>query len=366
MGGGISRSKTIIEESIEPETIVEDMEPATKEPGEESDLEDFNDFTVTDDYDDASAGTDQRVVRILNLSQKQKNIELLDACCCGDESEVHMLLKYGADTKRIDWDSTSTPFQLGKDGKDRWTPLHAAAREGHRKVCQMLIRAHSPIDSQNGWLRAPIHYAAEHGRRNIILLLLHHGANVNINDWQKYTPLHFAVLRGHRACVKALLEAGADPNARTLGNFSPLHLAAKRGRDDTTLMLLDYGSKVNAKAKGSTPLHEAAKECNPSTVRLLIEYGADIEAVNANRKTPMMLSVLNRDRESEKLLVDAGAFAAHLQPVKKTEEWPELEDEEGEDSLTKSKTDSSKSGGQPPGGLSKFKALSVKVSMRIK
>jgi ankyrin repeat protein len=211
-----------------------------------------------------------------------------------------------------------------------------------------------------------MHYAAEHGRRNIILLLLHHGANVNLADWQKYTPLHYAILRGHRACVKVLLEAGADVNARTLGNFTPLHLAAKRGRDDTTLLLLDFGAKVNAKAKSSTPLHEAVKACNSSTVKILLDYGADVEAINANRKTPMMIAVLNRDQMTEDLLLGAGAFAGHLQSVKKPEEWPELkdEDEEYENMLSGMSPTSKKAkdgNTAAPKLANKFKSASLKV-----
>lgn len=216
-------------------------------------------------------------------------------------------------------------------------------------------------------MRSPLHYAAEHGRRNIVLLLLHHGANVNLADWQKYTPLHYAISRGHRACVKVLLEAGADVNAKTLGYFSPLHLAAKRGRDDTTSMLLDFGAKVNAKAKASTPLHEACKACNASVVRILIDNGADVEAINANRKTPMMIAVLNRDQMTESLLLEAGAFAGHLQPMKPPEEWPELKDEneEYENSLSGVSSPTSGIGKDnkkaAPRLSNKFKSASLKV-----
>jgi ankyrin repeat protein len=165
MGGGLSliNSSQQNDAIVSSEDAIMQIDESTQQPknfnledrelfdNEEDVLDDFNDFTVMDDFDDASAGTDQRVIRILNLSQHEKNQELLNACCHGDESEVAILLKYGAEPKRLDWDSCSTPFQLAKDGKDRWSPLHAAAREGHRKICQMLIKAHSPVDFQNGW-----------------------------------------------------------------------------------------------------------------------------------------------------------------------------------------------------------------------
>jgi ankyrin repeat protein len=189
----------------------------------------------------------------------------------------------------------------------------------------LLIGAGANVNAQNGWLRSPLHYAAEHGRRNVVHYLIKQGAEVNLIDWHKHTPLHFATMRGHRSVVKCLLEAGADPQARTLNMLTPLHLAAKRGRDDVALMLLDYGADPNARAKQTTPLHEAAKECNSSIVKILIDWGADLECKDSNRKTPMSVAVLNRDKLTETLLVGAGAEAPHLQALTPAEDfWPDL------------------------------------------
>ena len=60
-------------------------------------------------------------------------------------------------------------------------------------------------------------------------------------------------------------------------------------------------------------------------VKLLVEHGADVEAQTSQRKTAMTFAVLNRDVDSEKLLLGAGAFAAHLQPVEIEEDWVDLD-----------------------------------------
>jgi len=312
----------------------------------------FNDLTVDESFDDASTGTDYRVIQILSLSQNEKNQQLLDAAAAGHESECALLLKYGASTQRLDWHTQTTPFQLAKDGKDRWSPLHAAARNGHRKICLMLLKAGAPLDRQNGWLRSPLHYAAEHGHRNVVAALLHHGAAIDLTDWHGWSPLHFACGRGHRACVELLLDAGADPNARTLSQQTPLHLAAKVGRDDTLRLLLDFGAKPNARARGSTPLHEATKACNESCVSVLLGYGADPKVSDANRKTPVMYAVLHKDRLSEAHLIGAGAYAAHLDSAKK---FPE----KGPSSISVGGGTIVKSGG--PSKLNVFKRASAQV-----
>ena len=72
----------------------------------------FNDLTVDESFDDASTGTDYRVIQILSLSQNEKNQQLLDAAAAGHESECALLLKYGASTQRLDWHTQTTPFQV--------------------------------------------------------------------------------------------------------------------------------------------------------------------------------------------------------------------------------------------------------------
>jgi ankyrin repeat protein len=288
---------------------------------------------------------------------------------------VALLLQHGASTKRHDWKPFDTPYQLAKDGKHRWSPLHAAAFSGHRQIVHLLLTHGAPVNRANGWLRSPLHFAAEEGRRNVVQLLLKHGANPNGVDWQKYSPLHCAVARGHRAVAECLLDFGADPNARSLSANTPLHLAARRGRNDVAALLLHRGAQANAAAKKFTPLHEAAKEGHAAMVALLLANGADVDAQTSQRKTALHFAVLNRDVATEALLVAAGAFAAHLVPVAVEEDWVDmgalLEAEEGPDRVAAlgyasgSATASQNEGPvakSPFSAKSKFKSLSMKVA----
>jgi ankyrin repeat protein len=67
---------------------------------------------------------------------------------------------------------------------NNFTPLHAAAMNGHAAICEALIRA---------------------------------GASVNVQTQpQGYSPLHSAAFGGHGEVIRMLLAAGAD---RTLVNY---------------------------------------------------------------------------------------------------------------------------------------------------
>ncbi len=137
-------------------------------------------------------------------SDAEKDADLLHAAHAGNLREVELLLQCGVKTKPINWTSISTPFQLCVDGKNRWSALHAASREGHRKIAERLLDHGAAVDIQNSMLRTPLFYAAEQGRSNIIELLIANGADVNTFDWSRTYPLHIAIMRGRKFSIATL------------------------------------------------------------------------------------------------------------------------------------------------------------------
>ena len=73
-------------------------------------------------------------------------------------------------------------IDLALRNKVGWTPLHAAARNGHEAVVSKLLAA---------------------------------GANTNAATQEGLTPLYIAARSGHEAVVSKLLAAGANTNAPT-------------------------------------------------------------------------------------------------------------------------------------------------------
>eukprot|EP00877_Chromochloris_zofingiensis_P006654 jgi/Chrzof1/2241/Cz11g08040.t1 len=109
--------------------------------------------------------------------------------------------------------------------------------------------------------------------------------------WHPYTePVYAAVFY--------LLSNGADPNMPfpdSATGKNPLIWAAYDGRVDMVIGMINAGGNVNYTDNNwSTPLHAAAVcdfrlSCDPcaaATVTVLIAYGADLNANDANGKTP--------------------------------------------------------------------------------
>jgi hypothetical protein len=75
--------------------------------------------------------------------------------------------------------------------------------------------------------------------------------------------------------------------------------------------LLSYGANVHARdGDGQTPLMEAASFCCKS-VKPLLEAGANIEDEDNAGFTPLIHACINQEKESIKILLDAGANPKH-------------------------------------------------------
>ena len=197
-------------------------------------------------------------------------------------------------------------------GRDRWTPLHWAARLGHAAVIRTLIRAGCNTHIQNGDQWTPLHEAVERGHVDILGALIAAGADVNARDRFGQAPLHEAVSRGHINAVRALIAAGADVNVSIGDGFgTPLH-AASRCRDNSNLDIVDTlvtaGANINAQnAYGKTPLHVASQSGHISIIHRLVQAGASMDARDRNEQTPLHEATTCRQINAIGALAMAGA-----------------------------------------------------------
>ena len=88
---------------------------------------------------------------------------------------------------------------------NNFTPLHAAAMQGHAAVCEILIGAGS-------------------------------GVNVQTNP-QGYAPLHSAAFAGHVDAIRVLLEHGADRKLVNYRNEQPTDTARRTGQTEASHVL---------------------------------------------------------------------------------------------------------------------------------
>jgi len=117
---------------------------------------------------------------------------------------------------------------------------------GEIEVLKAVIADGSNVNAQktsNGW--TPLHYAARWGHKEVVELLIAAGADVNVK-FEDYgeTPLHFAVIEGHAEIAELLIVKGADVNAKNVDGERPLDWAIRRKHPEIADLLRKHGGKT--------------------------------------------------------------------------------------------------------------------------
>lgn len=180
-----------------------------------------------------------------------------------------------------------TGISLNELDRNRDTPLHWAAKQGHDSIVKLLLdRDDIKPDLGNSQGRTPLSFAAEHGHAPVVKLLLRqNNVNPNSKDYYDRTPLSFAAEHGHISVVELLLqqdniEADADSYDQDAagrwlpedGGRTPLSFAAGNGHL-AVVELLVQRDDVDADSwddRHRTPLWWAAKHDHVAVVELLM------------------------------------------------------------------------------------------------
>ena len=68
----------------------------------------------------------------------------------------------------------------------------------HRSRQTALGRCGTDVNAKTGLDATPLHFAAREGHKELVELLIANGADVNAKRESGYTPLNFAAGRGHK------------------------------------------------------------------------------------------------------------------------------------------------------------------------
>jgi uncharacterized protein len=211
---------------------------------------------------------------------------------------------------------------------DGTTALHSAVYRGNQAEVEKLIASGADVNAENHFGATPIALAAVAADTQLIAALLRAGANANSPNQEGQTVLMTVARTGNVDAAKLLLRHGADVHAREAwGGQNALMWAAAQSQPEMIRLLLSRGARVNERATvrdwqrrvtaegrpkdlnrgGFTPLLFAAREGCHACLRELLARGADIDLPDPDGATALIITLLNRNWDTAKFLIEAGA-----------------------------------------------------------
>jgi ankyrin repeat protein len=217
---------------------------------------------------------------------------------------VDLLLKAGAN-----------PNTASKSG---FTPLVFATEEGDAKTVASLLAAGADINHELAGGMSPLLIAVTSRKADVASLLIAKGASVASKDRTGNTALHMAAQLGETEIAKDLIAKGADVNAKTnktqafggrgggggffrgpAGEQTPLMLAARADKPEIMQALVAAGADPKVRAQdGSTLLMAAANSGHIEVVKYAYELDPDSIKAMTDSKAAVMHAAVTGSMQS--------------------------------------------------------------------
>ncbi len=254
--------------------------------------------------------------------------EVVLAAKAGDVSAVRALVQRKADVNAREADGT--------------TALHWAARVGAQSTIELLVKAGANVNAANRYGVTPLAVAAKAGNAAVLETLLRAGAGLNEAEAglpEGQTLLMHAARVGDVGALRVLLAAGSAVNAReTRTGTTAVMWAATDDRAQAVRLLAEAGADLNVVSKvtayphtqngvGLTGIEEgvsyvgqtvlprggwsaamfAAREGAAGAVRALGDGGANLDIVDPEGTSALVIAVINGHYDVMSVLLEKGA-----------------------------------------------------------
>ena len=262
------------------------------------------------------------------LTEEEINFELLNAAYEGNEKNVLMLLKAGANVNTSTYEGI-TPLMYASQGgylsiinilifngaklnaapNDGTTALISAVQNNHEEILEYLILNDASINAIDFLNRSALWYAVAYNNFILSDMLIFYGADLDQKDSFGNTPMIISVSNSDFDIIELLINKGANVNIADNEGFSPLMFASQIGNLSLVEFLINNDADVLQKnIFGMDALSLAIKNNHAEIVKFLIENGADVNLEINPHLTPLSLAKFNKNKEIIEILKSKGAI----------------------------------------------------------
>ncbi|KAL6505441.1 hypothetical protein OROHE_022820 [Orobanche hederae] len=195
--------------------------------------------------------------------------------------------------------NTSNQCAMSVAGSVRWT-------HGFQRAVLDVIRAGKTVRSSNPEIFSPLSFVTRSNDVEALKKLIKQPKmDIDERDENGFTAVMIAAAVGNVDTFKLLVHAGADLEIQNKHGESGITLAEKKENTDAFTKILSAYAYTNRSK--SSAIHRATRLGDLVLVRELVDEGCDVNALDGDGYTPLMLAAMSGDAKMCELLISSGA-----------------------------------------------------------